>query len=75
MQECFARKIEGAGKAGRSPHPQPRMQNKKAYEYSHHRFAEFTRPSPRNGFSGLLRDLLGDRALLPPSLVELLPPT
>jgi hypothetical protein len=26
-----------------------------------------TRPSLRNGFNGLLRDLLGDRALLPPS--------
>src|SRR4051794_26096468 len=27
---------EGAGNAGRSMRPQPRMQNKKAYEHSHH---------------------------------------
>jgi hypothetical protein len=30
-------------------HPQPRMQNKKAYEHSHHRFTGITRHSPRNG--------------------------
>jgi hypothetical protein len=42
---------EGAGKAGRSPHPQPRVR-KKAHECSHHRFAEITRPSLRNGFNG-----------------------
>jgi hypothetical protein len=29
--------------------------------------APFTRPSLRNGFNGLLRDLPGDRAVLPPS--------
>jgi hypothetical protein len=63
--------IEGAGKAGCPLHPQPRMQNKKAYERSHHRFTGVTRPSPRNGFNGLLRDLLGDRALLPPSPAEI----
>jgi hypothetical protein len=28
----FAQKQEGAGKAGRPLHPQPRMQNEKAYE-------------------------------------------
>jgi hypothetical protein len=27
---------EGAGNAGRAMRPQPRMQNKKAYEHSHH---------------------------------------
>jgi hypothetical protein len=39
----------------------------KAHEYRHHRFAEITRPSLRNGFNGFLRALPGDRALLPPS--------
>ena len=48
-------------------HPQPRMQNKKAYERSHHGHAEIIRHSPRNGFNGFLRDLPGDRALLSPS--------
>src|SRR5712671_1296675 len=46
------------------------MQNEKAYERSHHRFAEIIRPSLRNGFNGFLRALLGDRALLPPSPAE-----
>ena len=31
--------------------PQPRMQNKKAYERNHHGRAEITRHSPRNGFT------------------------
>src|SRR3954447_17555517 len=47
--------------------PQPRMQDKKAYEHSHHGHTGYTRHSLRNGFNGLLRALLGDRALLPPS--------
>src|SRR5213592_3492892 len=47
--------------------PQPRMQNKKAYEHSHHGHTGDTRHSPRNGFNGFLRALPGDRALLPPS--------
>jgi hypothetical protein len=34
---------------------------------SHHRFTGPIRLSPRNGFNGLLRALLGDRAFLPPS--------
>ena len=34
---------------------------------SHHRFTGITRPSLRNGFNGLFRALLGDRACLPPS--------
>src|SRR6185369_4944726 len=50
--------------------PQPRMQNKKAYEHNHHGHAGHTRHSPRNGFNGLLRDLPGDRALLSPSSCE-----
>jgi hypothetical protein len=33
------------------------------------------RHSPRNGFNGFLRALPGDRALLPPSSAESLPPT
>ena len=41
-------RIEGAGKAGCSPHPQPRTQ-KNAHERSRHRFAETIRPSLRNG--------------------------
>src|ERR1700676_1912550 len=43
--------IEGAGNAGRPMHPQPRMQNKKAHEHSHHGHTGFTRHSPRNGFT------------------------
>src|SRR4051794_40908700 len=68
-------KIEGAGNAGRSMRPQPRMQNKKAYEHSHHGHTGFTRHSLRNGFNGFLRDLPGDRACLSPSPAELLPLT
>ena len=45
------RKFEGAGKAGCRPHPQPRMQMKKAYERSHYRFSQSVRLSPRNGFT------------------------
>jgi hypothetical protein len=37
MPDRFApRKPEGAGNAGRSTRSRPRMQNKKAYEHSHH---------------------------------------
>jgi hypothetical protein len=35
---------------------------------SHHGHTGNTRHSPRNGFNGLYRALLGDRACLPPSL-------
>jgi hypothetical protein len=42
---------------------------------SHHGFTGITRHSLRNGFNGFLRALPGDRALLPPSSAELLPPT
>jgi len=42
---------EGAGKAGCSMHPQPRVQSKKAHERSYHRYAELVRPSLRNGFN------------------------
>src|SRR5258705_6924977 len=43
--------IEGAGNAGRSMHPQPRVRNKKAHERSHHGHTGTTRHSPRNGFT------------------------
>jgi len=42
---------------------------------SHHGHTGNTRHSPRNGFNGFLRALPGDRACLPPSSAELLPPT
>jgi hypothetical protein len=35
-------------------HPRPRMQNKKAYERSHHGHTGFTRHSPRNGFTAYI---------------------
>ena len=54
---------EGAGNAGRSLRPQPRMQNKKAYECRHHGHIGFTRHSPRDGFNKLPRALPGDQGL------------
>src|SRR5258705_12576790 len=51
VSQPFALKSEGAGNAGRSMHPQPRVQNKKAHEHSHHGHTGFTRHSPRNGFT------------------------
>jgi hypothetical protein len=42
---------------------------------SHHGHTGITRHSPRNGFNGFLRALLGDRAFLPPSSAKLLSPT
>jgi hypothetical protein len=41
--------------------------NKTNTRVSHHRFAETSRHSLRNGLNGFLRALPGDRALLPPS--------
>src|SRR5216110_2369421 len=60
------------GRRGRAMRPQPRMQNKKAYEHNHHGHTGATRHSPRNGFNGFLRALPGDRACLPPSSALLL---
>jgi hypothetical protein len=61
-------KIEGAGKAGCPPHPQPRVRNKtKHTSVVTAGFTGFTRPSLRNGFNSLFRALPGDRAFLPPS--------
>src|SRR6202011_1489874 len=62
------RKTEGAGNAGCPLHPQPRVRNK-----TKHTSIVTTGPpdsarhSLRNGFSGLLRALPGDRACLSPS--------
>ena len=44
-------KSEGAGNAGRTMHPEPRVQMKKAHEHSHHGHTGTTRHSPRNGFT------------------------
>jgi len=62
---------KGAGNAGRAMRPQPRVQDKKAHERSHHRFTGNTRPSLRNGFNGFLRALPGDRAFLSPSSADI----
>ena len=59
---------EGAGNAGRTMHPQPRVENKNNHTSvvtTGH--TGITRHSPRNGFNGFLRALPGDRAFLPPS--------
>src|SRR6266404_3017494 len=46
------------------------MQNEKAYELVTTGSDGINRLSPRNGFNGFLRALLGDRAFLPPSLAK-----
>ena len=66
LGRSFRPGIEGAGNAGRSMRPQPRVRNKKAHEL-------VTTGSPKSPafparwFYGLLRALPGDRACLPPS--------
>jgi hypothetical protein len=45
---------------GAQPHPQPRVQNEKSTQASHHRSAEAFRHSPRDGFNGFLRGLPGE---------------
>jgi hypothetical protein len=55
---------EGAGNAGRSTHPQPCVQNKKAHKRSHHGHIGFTRHSPRDGFNKLPRALPGDQGFV-----------
>jgi len=47
-------KKEGAGNAGRPPRPQPRVQNKKAHEHSHHGHTGITRHSPHNGLAAYI---------------------
>jgi hypothetical protein len=63
-------KTEGAGKAGCPLHPQPLCIGR------WHRVVttstpEITRLSPRHGFNGFLRALLGDEFLLPPSPADM----
>jgi hypothetical protein len=60
---------EGVGNAGCPMHPQPRvrMVSKDAHEYSQRRHRKSPGIPARNGFNGVLRDLPGDRAFLPPS--------
>jgi hypothetical protein len=65
--EAGPSRTEGAGNAGRDSHPRPRVRNEVAHEQSHHRYIAVSRHSLRDGFSGFLRALPGDRALLPPS--------
>jgi len=71
LPERPALELEGAGNAGRPPRPQPRVQNKKAHEHSHHGHTGITRHSLRNGFNGFLRALPGDRAFLSPSSADM----
>ena len=63
---------EGAGNAGRSMHPQPRMQNKISIRVSHHGHTGIIPAFPAQWFYGLLRALPGDQALLSPSPALLL---
>ena len=65
--ESPSKRGEGAGNAGREPHPQPRVQNERAHEHSHHRFSRNIPAFPAQWFYGFLRALPGDLALLPPS--------
>jgi hypothetical protein len=60
MHETRSLKKEGAGKAGRRMHPQPRVQVKKAHEQVTTGSPETIRPSLRNGFNGLFRALPGE---------------
>src|SRR5205823_13115450 len=62
---------EGAGNAGRSMRPQPRVRMvSEAHERSHHGHTGYTRHSPRNGFNGLFRALPGDEFVLSPSTAD-----
>jgi hypothetical protein len=70
------RKQEGAGKAGCALHPRSRVQLllvKNAHE--HTGSAEAVRPSLRNGFTAYFAISPVRRALLPPSLRRLSPPS
>jgi hypothetical protein len=77
MCPSFAKNIrpeitEGAGNAGRSMRPQPRVQNKKAHEHSHHGHTGNHPAFPAQWFYGLFRALPGDQALLSSSPALLL---
>src|ERR1700761_4754340 len=56
---------EGAGNAGCTPHPLPRVQNKKTHA-GQHRYAEITSALPAQMVLRLLRALLGVPGLLAP---------
>jgi hypothetical protein len=60
---------EGAGNAGRSMRPQPRVQ-KKAHECSHHGHTGNRPAFPAQWFYGVLRALPGDEFVLSPSLPD-----
>jgi hypothetical protein len=51
LQKPSAQKIRGRRECRALDAPQPRVQNKKAHEHSHHGHTGFTRHSPRNGFT------------------------
>jgi hypothetical protein len=67
LQKTF--RPEGVGNAGCPMHPQPRVRRmvRNAHEYSQRRHRKSPGIPARNGFNGLLRDLPGDQAVLPPS--------
>jgi hypothetical protein len=58
-----ALRTEGAGNAGRSMHPQPRVRMKKAHEHSHHGHTGNNPAFPAQWFYGLYRALPGDEFL------------
>src|ERR1700758_2123616 len=62
----MALETEGAGNAGCTPHPLPRVQNEKTHA-GQHRYAEITPALPAQWLYGLLRALPGEPAFLPPS--------
>src|SRR5258707_5641929 len=73
VHESFGpKKSEGAGNAGCTMHPQPRVQMKKAHEHSHHGHTGNHPAFPAQWFYGLLRALPGDQACLTPSPALLL---
>src|SRR5258708_1108936 len=65
-----APKKEGGGNAGRPMDPEPRGQNEKAHERSHHRSTGITRHSRTQWFYGLCRALPGDEFVLSPSSAD-----
>src|SRR2546430_9771122 len=67
----IAHKSEGAGNAGCTMHPQPRVRNKTKHTSVVTTVTpEITRHSPRNGFNGLFRALPGDEFVLSPSSAD-----
>src|SRR5882762_9255703 len=63
LRKIVPREKEGAGKAGCPEHPQPVCIGSK-HTVITTVAPEVTRLSPRNGFNGFLRALLGDEFLL-----------